>query len=43
MARFHGTKINPDRFDKSQLKFYLVLIPMAILWDCQSLYYIPCI
>lgn len=27
---FQGTKINPKRFDKSQLKFYAVLVPMAI-------------
>ncbi|MGI8315905.1 carbohydrate ABC transporter permease [Halobacillus mangrovi] len=31
MASFHGTKINPDRFHKSQLKFYFILIPIAIL------------
>lgn len=30
MASFHGTKINPTRFDKSQLKFYAILIPFAI-------------
>ncbi|MGC8819487.1 MAG: carbohydrate ABC transporter permease [Fervidobacterium sp.] len=27
---FKGTKINPEKFDKSQLKFYFVLIPLAI-------------
>jgi ABC-type glycerol-3-phosphate transport system permease component len=27
---FQGTKINPKRFDKSQLKFYAFLIPMAL-------------
>lgn len=31
MASFHGTKINPDRFHKSQLKFYFILIPVALL------------
>lgn len=31
MASFQGTKINPDKFHRSQLKFYLVLIPVAIL------------
>ncbi|MBM7553186.1 carbohydrate ABC transporter permease [Thalassobacillus pellis] len=31
MASFHGTKINPDRFHKSQLKFYFILIPIALL------------
>lgn len=38
MAGFHGTKINPDRFDKSQLKFYLVLIPMAIFMGLPIIY-----
>jgi multiple sugar transport system permease protein len=27
---YQGTKINPDRFDKSQLKFYFILVPLAI-------------
>ncbi|MGQ9856852.1 MAG: carbohydrate ABC transporter permease [Fervidobacterium sp.] len=27
---FKGTKINPERFDKSQIKFYIFLIPLAI-------------
>lgn len=31
MASFHGSKINPDRFHKSQLKFYAILIPISIL------------
>lgn len=30
MSAFHGTKINPDRFHRSQLKFYLFLIPLAV-------------
>ncbi|MFW5838720.1 MAG: carbohydrate ABC transporter permease [Bacillota bacterium] len=30
MAKFSGTKINPKSFHRSQIKFYLVLIPMAI-------------
>ncbi|WP_404429210.1 carbohydrate ABC transporter permease [Sutcliffiella horikoshii] len=30
MSAFHGTKINPDRFHKSQMKFYAFLIPLAI-------------
>ncbi|MCL2286241.1 MAG: carbohydrate ABC transporter permease [Firmicutes bacterium] len=29
-SRFHGSKINPDKFDRSQIKFFVVLIPMAI-------------
>lgn len=28
---FQGTKINPKKFDKSQIKFFLILIPFAIL------------
>lgn len=27
---FQGTRINPQRFDKSQLKFYAFLIPLAL-------------
>ncbi|QFT90535.1 Trehalose transport system permease protein SugB [Bacillus sp. THAF10] len=30
MSAFHGTKINPDRFHRSQLKFYAFLVPLAI-------------
>ncbi len=30
MAKFSGMKINPKRFHRSQLKFYLILIPMAL-------------
>lgn len=30
MANFHGTKMNPDRFDATQIRFYLVLIPLSI-------------
>ncbi|MDR1704781.1 MAG: carbohydrate ABC transporter permease, partial [Clostridiales bacterium] len=30
MANFQGTKINPKRFDKSQLKFYIILTPLAL-------------
>lgn len=31
MASFQGTKINPKKFHRSQLKFYAILIPTAIL------------
>lgn len=31
MASFFGTKINPRHFHRSQIKFYLFLIPLAIL------------
>lgn len=30
MSRFKGTKINPKYFDRSQLKYYLVLIPLGL-------------
>jgi multiple sugar transport system permease protein len=26
---FQGTKINPNKFDKSQIKFYIILLPLA--------------
>ncbi|MGZ9583381.1 carbohydrate ABC transporter permease [Paenibacillus marinisediminis] len=29
MASFQGSKINPSRFDRSQFKFYLFLIPLS--------------
>ena len=31
MSSFQGTKINPKKFHKSQIKFFVILIPMAIL------------
>lgn len=40
MASFHGTKLNPDRHHKSQLKFYFVLIPMAIFMGLPIIYII---
>ncbi|WP_059172400.1 carbohydrate ABC transporter permease [Bacillus sp. FJAT-27445] len=30
MSSFQGTKINPSKFHKSQLKFFMVLIPLAV-------------
>jgi ABC-type glycerol-3-phosphate transport system permease component len=30
MSKFSGTKINPKKFHKSQIKFFAVLIPMSI-------------
>jgi ABC-type glycerol-3-phosphate transport system permease component len=35
---FQGTKINPKRFDKSQLKFYAVLVPMALFMVLPVIY-----
>lgn len=30
MASFQGTKINPKRFSRTQIKFYLILIPLSL-------------
>lgn len=30
MAKFQGMKINPTRYHRSQLKFYAILLPMAV-------------
>ncbi|WP_026399682.1 carbohydrate ABC transporter permease [Acholeplasma equifetale] len=38
MASFQGTKINPKNFHISQLKFYLILVPMAIFMALPILY-----
>ncbi|XZF77869.1 carbohydrate ABC transporter permease [Bacillus sp. AL-1R] len=38
MASFQGTQINPKKFHKSQLKFYLILIPMAIFMGSPIVY-----
>jgi len=28
-SRFRGSKINPDKFDRSQIKFFAILLPLA--------------
>lgn len=38
MSAFHGSKINPDKFHKSQLKFYAVLIPLAVFMSLPIVY-----
>ncbi len=38
MAKFHGTKINPDRFSTGQIKFYLILLPVAIFMILPVIY-----
>ena len=38
MARFQSTKMNPKKFDRSQIKFYIVLIPVAIFMGLPILY-----
>lgn len=30
MSRFKGTKINPKYFDRSQLKYYIILVPIGL-------------
>lgn len=37
---FQGTKINPSKFHKSQLKFYLILVPLAIFMILPVVYII---
>lgn len=38
MSSFQGTKINPTSFNKSQIRFYLILIPLAIFMILPVLY-----
>jgi ABC-type glycerol-3-phosphate transport system permease component len=40
MANFQGTKINPKRFSLSQLKFYIILVPLAIFMILPVVYII---
>ncbi|GAA0361772.1 carbohydrate ABC transporter permease [Alkalibacterium iburiense] len=40
MASYQGNQINPKRFHKSQLKFYAVLIPLAIIMGLPIVYII---
>ena len=37
---FTGTQINPKRFGKSQIKFYIILIPLAIIFLLPVVYII---
>ena len=38
MAKFQGTKVNPKRFSTSQIKYYLILIPVAIFMVMPVIY-----
>lgn len=38
MSSFQGTKINPKRFHRSQIKFYLILVPLAIFMALPIVY-----
>jgi multiple sugar transport system permease protein len=40
MASFQGTKINPDKFHRSQVKFYLFLIPLSVFMAIPIVYII---
>ena len=40
MANFQGMRINPRRFDKSQLKFYLIIVPIALFMTLPIIYII---
>lgn len=40
MANFQGSKINPKRFSLSQLKFYIILVPLAIFMILPVVYII---
>lgn len=40
MANFQGTKINPKRFSLSHLKFYFILVPLAIFMILPVVYII---
>jgi multiple sugar transport system permease protein len=40
MARFQGMKINPKKFDISQLKFYMVIVPVALFMTLPIVYII---
>ncbi|MBS4223621.1 carbohydrate ABC transporter permease [Lederbergia citrea] len=40
MSAFQGTKINPTKFHRSQLKFYFFLIPLAIFMAMPIVYII---
>ena len=37
---FRGSVINPDRFHRSQIKFYLILMPVALFMLLPILYII---
>ena len=36
--RYQGTKINPTRYDRSQIKFFAVLIPLAVVMGLPIVY-----
>jgi ABC-type glycerol-3-phosphate transport system permease component len=38
MGKYQGVKVNPKKFHKSQIKFYLILIPIAIFMVIPIIY-----
>jgi multiple sugar transport system permease protein len=40
MSSFQGMKINPKKFDVSQLKFYMVIVPIALFMTLPVIYII---
>ncbi|KMK74698.1 carbohydrate ABC transporter permease [Alkalihalobacillus pseudalcaliphilus] len=38
MSSFQGTKINPSKFHRSQIKFYLFLLPLAVFMALPIIY-----
>ena len=38
MSSIQGKKMNPSRFHKSQLKFYAILVPMAVVMGFPIVY-----
>lgn len=40
MSKFQGSKINPSQFHKSQIKFYAILIPVAVFMILPVVYII---
>lgn len=38
MAKYQGTKVNPAKFHRSQLKFYIILVPLAVFMILPILY-----
>ena len=39
---FQNTKINPRRFHPSQIKFYLILLPLTIVMSVPVLFVLLC-
>ena len=40
MSRYMGRKVNPSRFDRSQIRSYVVLIPIAFIMILPIIYVI---